>query len=57
MELYELDWALYPRRIFIYLAEKGITGIERIALDALDSGTSECSSLPPFGIRHRRTEC
>ncbi|MCC2976670.1 hypothetical protein LK533_08275 [Sphingomonas sp. PL-96] len=35
MTLYELEWGLYPRRVGIYLAEKGITGIERIAFDAL----------------------
>lgn len=36
MKLYEFNWALYPRRIGIYLSEKGIAGIERIALDAMD---------------------
>lgn len=35
MKLYELDWGLYPRRVSIYLAEKGISGVERIAFDAL----------------------
>ncbi|MBX7481963.1 glutathione S-transferase family protein [Qipengyuania qiaonensis] len=38
MKLYEFDWALFPRRVGIYLAEKGIDGIERVALDALDPG-------------------
>jgi len=35
MKLYELNWALYPRRIGIYLSEKGITDIDRVALDAM----------------------
>lgn len=41
MKLYELDWALYPRRIGIYLAEKGMEGIERIAFDAMDEGSGK----------------
>ena len=40
MKLHELDWALYPRRVGIYLSEKGITGIERIALDAMAPETA-----------------
>ncbi|ARE82299.1 glutathione S-transferase [Roseovarius mucosus] len=36
MKLYELNWALFPRRIGIYLSEKGITDIDRIAFDAMD---------------------
>lgn len=43
MKLYELEWGLYPRRVGIYLAEKGITGIERIAFDALEA-------WPPPGL-------
>ncbi|MAQ13873.1 MAG: hypothetical protein CMN30_03650 [Sandaracinus sp.] len=35
MKLYELEWGLYPRRIEIYLAEKGLDGIERVTYDAL----------------------
>ena len=35
MELYELAWGLYPRRVGIYLAEKGITGIDRVAFDLM----------------------
>ena len=35
MTLYELEWGLYPRRVGIYLAEKGITDINRIAFDLL----------------------
>ncbi|WP_447928947.1 glutathione S-transferase family protein [Vreelandella sp. EE27] len=49
MKLYELDWALYPRRIGIYLAEKGITDIERVALDAMAPETaSQLSSISFF---------
>lgn len=30
MKLYEVSWSIYPRRVGIYLAEKGIDSIERI---------------------------
>lgn len=30
MKLYEIVWGIYPRRVGVYLAEKGITDIERI---------------------------
>lgn len=30
MKLYEISWGIYPRRVGVYLAEKGITDIERI---------------------------
>lgn len=50
MKLYELDWGLYPRRVGIYLAEKGITGIERIAFDALAAWPApEIARLSPMG--------
>lgn len=50
MKLYELDWGLYPRRVIIYLAEKGITGIERIAFDALAAWPApEMARLSPMG--------
>jgi hypothetical protein len=29
MKLYELNWALYPRGLGIYLVEKGIEGVNR----------------------------
>jgi glutathione S-transferase len=35
MKLYELTWGVYPRRVIIYLAEKGISDLERIPLDFL----------------------
>ena len=35
MKLYELAWGLYPRRVGIYLAEKGITSIERVSFDLM----------------------
>jgi len=48
MKFHELDWALYPRRVGIYLADKGIADIERIALDALDPETaSKMARLSP----------
>ena len=34
MKLYELESGLYPRRVIIYLAEKGITGVEGIRFGA-----------------------
>jgi glutathione S-transferase len=50
MKLYELEWGLYPRRVGIYLAEKGITGIERIAFDALAAWPPpELAGLGPLG--------
>lgn len=50
MKLYELDWGLYPRRVGIYLAEKGIAGIERIAFDALSTWPApEMMRLSPLG--------
>lgn len=50
MKLYELEWGLYPRRDGIYLAEKGITGIERIAFNALDAWPPpELTRLGPIG--------
>lgn len=50
MKLYELDWGLYPRRVGIFLAEKGIAGIDRIAFDALASWPPpELARLSPLG--------
>lgn len=50
MKLYELEWGLYPRRVGIYLAEKGITGIERIAFDAVAAWPPpELARLGPLG--------
>lgn len=50
MKLYELDWGLYPRRVGIYLVEKGITGIERIAFDVLAAWPApEIARLSPMG--------
>lgn len=49
MTLYELDWGLYPRRVGIYLAEKGITGIERMAFDLMAGWPPpELSRLSPL---------
>jgi glutathione S-transferase len=50
MKLYELEWGLYPRRVNIYLAEKGITGVERISFDALVAWPPpELARLSPLG--------
>jgi glutathione S-transferase len=37
MRLYELTWGIYPRRVIIYLAEKGLGAatLERVSLDVL----------------------
>lgn len=32
MRLYQVDYGVYPRRVIIYLAEKGITGVEQIEI-------------------------
>lgn len=50
MKLYELEWGLYPRRVGIYLAEKGLTGIERIALDPMKGWPpAELKAISPAG--------
>lgn len=50
MKLYELEWGLYPRRVIIYLAEKGISDIERIAFDAMAAWPApEMAQLNPAG--------
>lgn len=50
MKLYELAWGLYPRRVGIYLAEKGITGLERIAFDLMRGWPPpELAELSPAG--------
>lgn len=50
MKVFELDWGLYPRRLTIYLAEKGIAKIEHITFDALASWPSpEVARLNPLG--------
>lgn len=50
MKLYELDWGLYPRRVGIYLSEKGIRDIDRIALDALEpAALAQLKAISPFG--------
>ncbi|MGI4879503.1 MAG: glutathione S-transferase N-terminal domain-containing protein [Janthinobacterium lividum] len=50
MTLYELAWGLYPRRIGIYLAEKGITGIERVVFDLMAGWPPpELAGLSPLG--------
>ena len=33
LKLYAFPWGLYPRRVLIYLEEKGKTGIELVQVD------------------------
>lgn len=51
MRLYELDWGLYPRRVLIYLAEKGITDIERVPVDLMSGAnrSPEFLAINPAG--------
>ena len=50
MTLYELACGLYPRRIGIYLAEKAIAGIERVAFDAMEGWPPhDLARLSPMG--------
>ncbi|MET3762075.1 glutathione S-transferase family protein [Sphingomonas sp. UYEF23] len=50
MKLYELSWGLYPRRVGIYLAEKGITSIERVSFDLMAGWPPpELTQLSPLG--------
>ncbi|KQX23424.1 MULTISPECIES: glutathione S-transferase family protein [unclassified Sphingomonas] len=35
MKLYQFPWGIYPRRIHVYLKEKGISGIEMVELDVV----------------------
>lgn len=37
MKLYQFAWGIYPRRVHVYLKEKGITGIEMIELDVINA--------------------
>ena len=36
MKLYQSDWSPYPRRVLIYLAEKGIDDIDRVFVDLME---------------------
>lgn len=50
MTLFELDWGLYPRRVGIYLAEKAISGIDRVAFDIMAGWPPpELEQLSPLG--------
>lgn len=37
MKLHQFSWGIYPRRIHVYLKEKGITDIEMIELDVINA--------------------
>lgn len=45
MKLYLFDWGMYPRRVLVYLAEKGITDIEQVLLDPMLGETREAAHL------------
>jgi glutathione S-transferase len=51
MKLYELSWGVYPRRVIIYLAEKGISHLERIPVDLVrgENRQSEHLARNPAG--------
>lgn len=50
MKFYEIPWGVYPRRVDVYLAEKGITNIERIAIDPTEYSTTPIlGKLTPAG--------
>lgn len=50
MKLYEMEFGVYPRRVSIYLAEKGITDVERSPFD-LSQGwpPKDMPKLSPLG--------
>lgn len=35
MKLYQFSWGIYPRRILVYLKEKGVSDIELVTLDVV----------------------
>lgn len=39
MKLYQFPWGIYPRRILVYLKEKGITNIELVEMDIVGGAT------------------
>lgn len=50
MKLYEISWGIYPRRVGVYLAEKGISGIERIDVPvSADTPSPILGDLTPSG--------
>lgn len=51
MKLYEVSWSIYPRRVGIYLTEKGIDGIERVEV----SPPADASKHIIEGVTHAGT--
>jgi glutathione S-transferase len=51
MQLYTSDWSLYPRRVAIYLAEKGIEDIELVSIDLIQQENHQPAflALNPLG--------
>jgi len=45
MRLYELNWGIYPRRVLVYLAEKGIDNIDRVSVDLMNGENRQPSFL------------
>ncbi len=44
MRLYEFNWGIYPRRVLVYLAEKGIDNVDRVSVDMMGGENRQ----PPF---------
>jgi glutathione S-transferase len=49
MRLYELAFGLYPRRVSIYLAEKGIAAVKRVSIDLIDWPPANIKEMNPAG--------
>lgn len=51
MKLFQFSWGIYPRRILIYLKEKGISDIELVDIDVVkgENRTPEFLKMNPLG--------
>lgn len=51
MKLYQFEWGIYPRRVHIYLREKGIEDLEMIEIDVLsaENRAQSYTSKNPIG--------
>ena len=45
MKLYEFEWGIYPRRVLVYLAEKGITDLDRVSVDLMNGENRQLAFL------------
>lgn len=45
MKLYQFEWGIYPRRLHIYLKEKGIQGIDMAEIDVIGGENRETDYL------------